>query len=75
MVFEFITKRPLWINVLAALVISFLVLFIFLQTLNFWTNHGDYLRIPDVKGKKIEEATSLLEKQGFEVLVQEFCFY
>ncbi|MDX2045275.1 MAG: PASTA domain-containing protein [Chitinophagaceae bacterium] len=74
MVFEFITKRPLWINVLAALVISFLVLFIFLQTLNFWTNHGDYLRIPDVKGKKIEEATNLLEKQGFEVLVQDSVF-
>ena len=53
------------------LIISLLIIFIFLQTLNFWTNHGEYLRVPEVKGKSLADATSLLEKQGFDVVIQD----
>lgn len=66
-----ITSRSLFVNVLAALVLSFLLLFLFLQALDGITNHGAYLRVPDVKGKKALEAVSLLESQGFEVMVQD----
>lgn len=50
------------------------MIFLFLQTLNFWTNHGEYLRVPEVKGKKLDEATRFLEDQGFEVIIQDSIF-
>lgn len=73
--FEFITRRPLWFNVLAALLLTLLVFFLFFQTLDFWTNHGKYLSVPDVKGKTYSEAAALLDKQGFEVVVQDSVYY
>lgn len=68
-------KRPLWINILLALGLSLLVLFLFFQTLEFWTNHGEYLRVPDVKGKNYKEAADLLDKAGFDVVVQDSVYY
>jgi beta-lactam-binding protein with PASTA domain len=64
-------QRSLWANVAAGIMLSLLILFLFLQTLNFWTNHGEYLLVPDVKGKTLAEATALLEKDGFEVIIQD----
>lgn len=61
-------------NFVLGIGISLLIVFLFLQTLNFWTNHGEYLRVPEVKGKSLEEATSLLEKQGFDVIIQDSVF-
>ena len=74
-VFTSLMKRPLWVNVLTALGVSLLVLFLFFQTLEFWTNHGEYLRVPDVKGKAYQEAADLLDKAGFDVVVQDSVFY
>ncbi len=73
--FAALMKRPLWINVLLALGLSLLVLFLFFQTLEFWTNHGEYLRVPDVKGKNYKEAEDLLDKAGFDVVVQDSVYY
>lgn len=67
-------QRSLLLNILLGIAITIVVVFIFLQTLNFWTNHGEYLRVPEVKGKKLDEATILLEKQGFEVIIQDSVF-
>jgi beta-lactam-binding protein with PASTA domain len=47
-----------------AVAITVIVILLFLQTLNFWTNHGDYLRVPDVKGKKLDEATLVSRETG-----------
>jgi beta-lactam-binding protein with PASTA domain len=74
-VFAALMKRPLWINILLALGLSLLVLFLFFQTLEFWTNHGEYLRVPDVKGKNYKEAADLLDKAGFDVVVQDSVYY
>lgn len=74
-VFTSLKKRPLWVNILTALGVSLLVLFLFFQTLEFWTNHGEYLRVPDVKGKAYQEAADLLDKAGFDVVVQDSVFY
>lgn len=73
--FAALMKRPLWINILLALGLSLLVLFLFFQTLEFWTNHGEYLRVPDVKGKNYKEAADLLDKAGFDVVVQDSVYY
>ena len=69
--FSFITKRPLWQNILAGIGISFLLIGFFLLMLNVITNHGDYLVVPDVKGKQLDDVQSSLEQKGFEVVIQD----
>jgi beta-lactam-binding protein with PASTA domain len=73
-VFKFITGRSLWVNILAAAAITFLLIFLFLKMLSWITKHGEYLTVPAVVGKKTDEAVKLLEKQGFEVLIQDSIF-
>ena len=58
-------------NLLAAGGIVFLLLFIFLQTLSWITNHGEFLTVPSVVGKKTDEAVAFLKKQGFDVQIQD----
>jgi beta-lactam-binding protein with PASTA domain len=73
--FKFITNRPLWLSLLTAFVIILLGVFVFFQSLEYFTHHGTYLKIPDIKGRNIDEATKLLEQQGFEVVVQDSVYY
>lgn len=72
--FQFITKRPFWVNLVAAGALVFLLLFIFLQMLSWVTKHGEFLTVPSVVGKKTDEAVKLLEKQGFDVQIQDSIF-
>ena len=74
-VFEAITKRSFWFNLLVAGVLAFSVLFIFLQLLDWITQHGKYVKVPEVKGKDVAEATRILEAQGFEVEVQDSVYF
>ena len=67
----FITKRPLWQNILAGLVFSLVVVAIFLLMLNLITNHGEYLTVPEVKGRNYLETKTELEEKGFEVIIQD----
>jgi beta-lactam-binding protein with PASTA domain len=69
--FGSITKKPLWVNILLAIVLSVLIVALYFLTLSFWTNHGAYLRVPDMKGKNFNEAKASLEKAGFDVMVQD----
>ena len=69
--FKFITDRPFWVNLLAVLVLSFLIFFSILQLLGVITNHGKYLSVPSVVGKKTTEAIKFLEDKGFEVIIQD----
>ncbi len=71
MAFSFITKRPLWQNILAAILASLFLVAIFLLTLNVITNHGEYLTVPEVKGRDYKIIQSDLEKNGFEVVIQD----
>ena len=41
--FKFITGKPLWVNILAAITLVALLVFIFLQLLGIITKHGQYL--------------------------------
>jgi beta-lactam-binding protein with PASTA domain len=70
-VFKFITDRPFWVNLLAVLTLSFLILFTILQLLGVITNHGKYLSVPSVVGKKTNEAIKFLEDKGFDVIIQD----
>lgn len=69
--FKFITGRPFWVNLLAAIVLFFTIIFIFLQLLGWITNHGRYLTVPSVVGQPTDKAISFLESKGFEVIIQD----
>ena len=72
--FKFITNRPLWVNVLAAAALGILLIFMVLKMLGWITRHGEYLTVPAVLGKKTDDAIKLLEKQGFDVQIQDSIF-
>ncbi len=69
--FKFITRRPFWVNLLVAIALAFLIVFLFLKLLGWITRHGEYLTVPNLLGKKTTEAIAILEKQGFEVKIQD----
>lgn len=69
--FQFITKRPFWVNLLAAITLVVGLLFLVLWMLGFITQHGQYERVPAVVGKSVEEAINALEAKGFDVEVQD----
>jgi Uncharacterized protein conserved in bacteria len=70
-VFKFITKKPLWVHILVAVGLLFLLVFIFLLSLDWMTEHGKTLTIPSVTGKSYDQAVKELENQGFEVVLQD----
>lgn len=69
--FKFITRRPLWVNIITAALLAFFLLFLFLQMLSWMTRHGEHLTVPSVVGMKTPEAISLLTKKGFDVQIQD----
>jgi eukaryotic-like serine/threonine-protein kinase len=73
-VFKTFTNKPFWVNLLAAIVIALLIIFLFLKMLGWITRHGEYLKVPAVTGMKTNEAIKLLEKQGFDVYIQDSVF-
>ncbi|WP_462255469.1 PASTA domain-containing protein [Ferruginibacter sp.] len=72
--FKFITSRPLWVNFLVAALLASLLVFFVLKTLGWVTQHGKYLTVPAVLGKKTDDAIKLLEKEGFDVQIQDSVF-
>ena len=72
--FKFITDRPFWVNLLAAAIFAFLLIFLILQMLGWITKHGEYLTVPAVKGKPTNEAIKMLESKGFDVVIQDSVF-
>ena len=70
-VFQFITKRPLWANILFAFGLLAVLLFIFLMSLNWITHHGKILTIPQVTSKSLTDAKKQLESQGFDIIIQD----
>lgn len=69
--FRFITNKPFWVNLLAAIALGLLLLYIVLKLLGVITNHGEYLRVPSVLGKNTSEAIKFLESKGFDVTIQD----
>ena len=69
--FQFITKRPLWANILFGIALISALLFIFLLSLNWITHHGKILKIPSVAGKSLPDAKKQLETQGFDIVIQD----
>lgn len=69
--FRFITGKPLWINILFAVVLVFIMLFLFLLSLDFFTRHGKTLSIPAVMNMPLSQAENVLRNQGFDIVIQD----
>ena len=69
--FKFITHRPLWVNIIAGLVLALAFFFFFLLSLDWITGHGKSASVPSVNGKSYEEAKKILRKAGFDVEIQD----
>ena len=69
--FQFITKKPFWMNLLAGLVLMVLLLFLLSIVLGPCTRHGKNKTVPNVVGKSFGEAEKILDNNGFDVKVQD----
>ncbi|MES1216602.1 MAG: PASTA domain-containing protein [Bacteroidota bacterium] len=66
-----ITNRPLWVNIVTGIVLALVILFLFILSLRWITHHGSSRTVPSVAGKKFDDAKAFLEKEGFEVVIQD----
>lgn len=73
--FKYLTRQPFWVNLLVALSLVFLIGFLFLQSLSWFTHHGEYLKVPEVKGQNVDNAIKILESQGFDVVIQDSVYF
>lgn len=69
-----ITRKPLWVNMLAAVAAVFLFLLIFFGSLSLLTGHGKIQRVPSITGQNVLAATKTLEAAGFDVVIQDSVF-
>lgn len=74
-VFKFLTSKPLWVNILAGIVLLLLLLLLFLGSLALLTQHGKTMKIPSVTGMSFADAKKALQTQGFEVQIQDSSAY
>ena len=69
--FQFITKRSFWLNLLAGLILMVLLLFLLSILLGPLTRHGKNKIVPNIVGKSYEEAEKILSNSGFDIEVQD----
>ena len=69
--FKFLTKKPLWVNILVVIIVSALLILVFFGSLDYLTKHDKYAKVPSIVGKNVDAARQLLEASGFEVAIQD----
>ncbi len=67
--FRFLISKTFFKNLLAAILLTVLLVFGLQFYLDSYTNHDDYHLVPELKGKKIEEATGILKERGMNLVV------
>jgi beta-lactam-binding protein with PASTA domain len=73
--FSYITHRPLWFNILVAILLAIIIFVILVLSLQMCTHHGRSKTVPSVVGKTYEEAVRILDEGGFDVIVQDSVMY
>lgn len=68
---KFITHRPLWVNIIAGILLALALFALILLSLGWLTGHGKAATVPSVTGKSYEEARAILKKAGFSVDIQD----
>lgn len=73
--FKFLARRPLWFNILFAIAIVVVLLLLFMLSLQWLTKHGKSLTVPAVTSMNVKDAQKLLDKKGFDVIIQDSVYY
>src|SRR5436853_253032 len=68
---KFITNRPLWANILAAVAIAIILVLLLVLSLQWCTHHGRAKTVPLVVGKTFDQGKQILDKEGFYAVVQD----
>ncbi|MET0636260.1 MAG: PASTA domain-containing protein [Chitinophagaceae bacterium] len=68
---KFITRKSIWINIVAGIALALILFFIFIFSLRLLTHHGQSKTVPQVMGKTFDEARRILKDAGFEVEIQD----
>jgi beta-lactam-binding protein with PASTA domain len=66
---KFLTSVPFFKNLFLALVIVILFLVVFVKFLDFSTNHGEEIKVPNLSKMKLEIAEEKLDEKGLEVFL------
>lgn len=69
--FKLITHRPLWVNILAGMLLAIGIFLLIILSLQWCTHHNESKAVPSVTGKNFADAKKILEKAGFEVEIQD----
>ena len=69
--FKLIKDRPLWVHIVIAIVLAVIFFILFVFSLKLMTHHGSSRTVPLVVGKNIDEAERILDKEGFEMVIQD----
>jgi beta-lactam-binding protein with PASTA domain len=67
--FSYKQNRFFWNNIIGMVAAVFVLIFIVLKGLDFYTHHGDAVEVPDVKGMSLAEAEMVLKHRGLEGVV------
>lgn len=73
--FKFLNHKPIWFHILLALGLVFILLFLFVVSLNWITKHGESSTVPMVTGKRVNEIQSILDTKGFDYVIQDSVYY
>jgi beta-lactam-binding protein with PASTA domain len=73
--FKYITSRPLWVNIAVGIGIVIAVFVVFIFSLKRITHHGEAKSVPSLTGKRLSEIQPLLEKEGFNLVIQDSVYY
>lgn len=68
---KYITSKPLWVNILWALGLVIVVIFLFFTSLSWITGYGHEVKVPSVIGQNADAAKKFLEDRGFDVVIQD----
>jgi beta-lactam-binding protein with PASTA domain len=66
---KFLTSSTFFKNLFFALVIVILFLVVFVKFLDFSTNHGEEIKVPDLSKMNLEIAEEKLDEEGLEVFL------
>jgi eukaryotic-like serine/threonine-protein kinase len=69
--FKFITRRALIWNLLAGIVVLMGIIILIFYSLDVFTKHGKFKKVPNVVGKSSSEAIKILEASDFKVVIQD----
>ena len=73
--FRFLNNKPIWFHILLALGLVALLLFLFVVSLNWITKHGESSTVPLVTGKRVDQIQPILDKKGFDYVIQDSVYY